>query len=108
MKKRHPRLTRLQRTRNIINCDDKPRFKLCKDIYEFFNRYRTWFQDEVLLLRSNRTDMEHIKYIFVELGETFKDAWNETRKFQHDELHLSMLTMMDMIFHLNSHYLVLK
>ena len=41
MKKRHPRLTRLQRTSNIINCDDKPRFKLCKDIYEFLNRYRT-------------------------------------------------------------------
>ena len=53
---------------------------LCKDIYEFLNRYRTWFQDKVLLLRGNRTYMEHIKYIFGELGETFKDAWNEINK----------------------------
>ena len=80
MKKRHPRLTRLQRTSNIINCDDKPRFKQCKDIYEFLARYRTWFQDETLLQRGNRTDMEHLKYIFSELGDTFKDAWTEINK----------------------------
>ena len=42
MKKGHSDLIRLQRTINIINCDDKPRFKQCKDIYEFLARYRTW------------------------------------------------------------------
>ena len=66
MKKRHPQLARLKRTRNLLTIDNKP--------------YRTWFQDEVLLQRGNRADIEHLKYIFGELGDTFKDAWTEINK----------------------------
>ena len=80
MKKRHPKLTRLQRTSNLLTLDNKPTFSSCKDIYQFIAKYRTWFQDEVLLQRGNRTDMEHLKYIFGELGDTFKDAWTEINK----------------------------
>ena len=82
MKKHHSRLTRLQRTSNIINSDDKPKFRQYKDIYIyiFLARNRTWFQDGTLLQRGNRTDMEHLEYIFSELGETFKDAWTEINK----------------------------
>ena len=49
-------------------------------IYIFLARYRTWLQDETLLQRGNRTDMEHLEYIFSELGETFKDAWTKINK----------------------------
>ena len=80
MKKRHPKLTRLQRTSSLLTTDDKPKYSTCKDIYQFITKYRTWFQDKVLLQRGSRTDMEHLKYIFSELGDTFKDAWTEINK----------------------------
>ena len=73
-------MTRLQRTSNLLTLYNKPNYSSCIDIYQFITKYRTWFQDEVLLQRGNRTDMEHLKYIFGELGDTFKDAWTEINK----------------------------
>ena len=73
-------MTILQRTSNLLTIDHKPTFSSCTDIYQFIAKYRTWFQDEVLLQRGNRTDMEHLKYIFGELSDTFKDVWTEINK----------------------------